>query len=948
MRLKPRPTKHNDVAEEDQHFEWVSENISSTVGNQMEGLAQSASNVAEIASNDKLDTDTKVTAQALNAVEAGVQAFGAITGLANNLTEAAIMPILTALGMKGMASLPISKQLDPVMGVDVHMVTIPPSPSPIPMPHPYIGMLFRSKDFLAAAVASFIPPPPPPPAAAGPGEASDDEQKAANANKMVGLAHTAAVMAVGMIGATVKIGGFIPRVVAGTPTKSVPHFPMGAGFFPAYSAAIEKNMGHAFLGSIFALADCDPIAGGNAHMHFSCWDVGATSPHTFRKSKNTDDSTKFKLQLFVPVSFIIPIPPPKTILTSPVPAPFNPMTMVLKAAKGAFGRYFKKLTKKPAMKLHDAINNKVGGKKLNNILHKAACTVTGHPVDVATGRFFTDEEDFSINGPIPLEWERTWYSVSDHKGPLGNGWHHRYDMAMVVDKDVPNISVRLNDGRNIAFAIPTQKTPSFRKSERLEMRVNENGEYYIWDLNEELFYHFTKKEYNGVQLLRSVVNTNGFGIQFTYNESGHLQQIIDSAHRRINVENDNKGRITTITTLHPENREESLVLATYVYDEDGNMIQQTNAEGDSMYFEYQNRLMVKETWRNGLSWYFKYDDNKIGARCIHTWGDGDIYNHKLTYYDGLTEVENSLGHITKYYHTGGLVTKRIDPNDAEHTWLYDSENQLLSETDPMGNCHMYSYDDLGNQTAVTDPAGATVVTEYTDIKHPHLPVSATDANGGTWKWKYDEYGNLEERTNPMGAITQLDYNDGLLHQVTDALGNTTQLAYNQQYEIETVSDNRGNNTRYQHDILGRCTSITNPKGAEQKRWFDAVGRVSKVHDFDGNQIELTYDGIDNLLHYKDSQQEVRYKYRGMWKLTSRTDKRGTTRYLYNTEEQLTQIVNEKNLPYKFDLDEVGNVVKETSFDQESKFYKRDLAGRVTQLTRASGKTTQYAYDKASR
>ena len=33
-------------------------------------------------------------------------------------------------------------------------------------------------------------------------------------------------------------------------------------------------------------------------------------------------------------------------------------------------------------------------RQLKNMLHKAICTVTGHPVDVASGTFFTDEEDF--------------------------------------------------------------------------------------------------------------------------------------------------------------------------------------------------------------------------------------------------------------------------------------------------------------------------------------------------------------------------------------------------------------------------------------------------------------------------------------------------------------------------------------------------------------------------
>lgn len=944
------PQSSNQQANDDSHFEWISENVNHTVGQQLEGLANVAGDSASLATNSNVDTGTKAAGLALNAADAGIQTFGLVMGAAENLAESALLPLLGALGMQGMASLPITKQLDPVMGIDIHLVNIPPAVG-IPMPHPYIGMLMRSKDFIAAAVASFIPPPPPPPEVEDPNNIQQDEQAALNANKAVTIGHTVATMAVGMIGATVKIGGFIPRTVAGTPTKSIPHFPMGAGWFPGTHASIEKDKGHALLGSLLALADNDPIAGGNAHLHNSCWDIGIPSPHTFRKSKNTDDSTKTKLQLFMPSGVVTPIPMATTILTNPMPAPFNPMAMALKAAKGAFGRLKKLRAKKMknlSDRMHGTVNNKVKPKGLRNALHKAICTVTGHPVDVASGMFFTDEEDFNLSGPIPLSWERTWYAKSDYKGPLGNGWHHAYDMAIVVDKLQNNVSLRMADGRPLPFAMPQIHTPTFRRSEMLEMRIDENGEYYVWNIKEDLYYYFTKETYDGVQRLRSIANPNGFSIQFKYDRNGYLIEIVDSAHRTLKVENDDEGRIVSIVAPHPDLQNETFEIAKYVYDVHGNMIEQVNAVGDSMHFEYEGYLMVKETWRNGLNWYFKYDGTKIGSRCIHTWGDGNIQNHKLTFYNGLTEVENSLGHVTRYYHKGGLVIKRIDPNKAEHHWRYDEDNQLLSEIDPLGNAYLYSYDERGNQVQIVGPTGATTATEYDEPELPNSPTEAIDINGGKWQWKYDEQGNVIKRINPMGAESLIHFENGLVTSVTDALNNTTSLEYNKQYSIETVRDEQGNVTYYRYDRMGRCIQITNPKGAVQKRRFDLIGRVIEVNDFDGNHIELTYDGIDNLVHYKDSQQEVKYRYKGMWKLTKRTDQRGTTNYFYDTEEQLTKIINENNIPYKFKLDEVGNVIEERSFDQTTKFYERDKAGRVVVMKKSSGKKTTYAYDKASR
>ena len=216
------------------YFDSVSANLKTGVGAQVKGISEGV----------KANSEAGVS-PSVNALDTGVKAAAAIGGLADGLSEAAMLPVLGAMGMKGMACLPISKQLDPVIGVDIHLVTIPPSPV-VPMPHPYVGVLLRPQDFIAAAVSSFIPPPP-----------TAEQTGDADSAKLAEVGHTVLTMAVGMLGATVKIGGFIPRAVASTPTRSIPHIPMGAGW-AAPSAAIPKNNGHAFMGSLTVLADGCP------------------------------------------------------------------------------------------------------------------------------------------------------------------------------------------------------------------------------------------------------------------------------------------------------------------------------------------------------------------------------------------------------------------------------------------------------------------------------------------------------------------------------------------------------------------------------------------------------------------------------------------------------------------------------------------------------------------
>lgn len=892
------------------YFDQVSSQLEVTVGKQMSGVVSGVSANAEAG-----------VSPSINALDTGLKAATALGSLADNVSEAAILPVLGALGMKGQACLPISKQLDPVIGVDIHLVNIPPATS-VPMPHPYVGTLLCPQDFMTAAVASFIPPPP-----------TAEDTGSADSAKLAEIGHTALTMAVGMLGATVKIGGFIPRAVASTPTRSIPHIPMGAGF-AANSLPIPKNNGHAFMGSLTVLADGLPLSGGGTHLHLDCNDLGMASVHKVPG-------------LFLPTGVINPIPPAKQILTSPIPVPLNPMAALSRKCMGAFGRAYKRKTAKVAKKLHDAVNDKIKSKSLQNMLHKTICTVTGHPVDVASGTFFTDEEDFWLDGPIPLSWERTWYSRSDYRGPLGNGWHHAYDMGIVVENGI--LTFRMSDGIPVAFSLPTEKNPSFIRSERKEARKEKDG-YCIWDMDEDLYYRFTRKEYDSIHLLESVSDANGFAIRFSYSAEGYLRNITDSAGRHLRVEYDvRNGRIMEIWAPHPENADEEIILASYDYDAEGNMIRQRNAVGDAMLYEYAGRLIVKETWRNGLSWYFEYDDTGIGARCIHTWGGDGIYNHKLKFMNGLTEVLDSHDKLTVYHHRDGLVYLKIDANGGEHRWKYDTDRKLLQETDPAGNSYLYKYDRWGNCTDNSDPGGGSVsAVFFRKGALRNRSISVTTADGGTWMFGYDDKGNVMKRTNPEGAETKIEYREGLVSRVTDPYGVMTTLSYDKDGNLTEVADSRGNVLRYRYDRIGRCLRVTNPKGAEQVRKYDLVGRVVEVEDFDGNHIFLTYDGIDNLVEYRDNLQQVEYRYAGMWKLTSRRDSRGVVAFRYDGEERLRKVINERRQCYDFDLDNTGNVISEVGFDGKRRIYKRDIAGRVVSEKLPSGTEREYEYDAASR
>ncbi|NTS43889.1 RHS domain-containing protein [Flavisolibacter sp. BT320] len=879
-------------------------------------------------------------------------AFDNVKGLSGRLSATAAMPVMKALAaFKGQATMPAGKQMDPVMGIDVHMVTIPPAPAPVPMPHPFIAVLFNTKDWVSCLINTFkkesldqLP------------EEKEGENSVSNSLAKNKAAIADIAMGLAGLSASVKFGGIVPRAITGTQCKTVPHIPMGAGFHPGFQASVKKNHGKAFLGSLFVVADGDPMV-GSFHLNYNCWDVGAIDLFKSRRAgaKKAPPAEGPQAELFVPSGTVMPIPWGRPVLVNSIPTPINPLAFGDRLFKAGLGK-LKKLGRRGVERVLTSLRGKVGCRTLTAV-SRAIGTGQSHPVDVSGGYFYTDNEDVKLPGPIPLVWERVWYSNSNYNGPLGYGWHHSYDMALAVDEKTGTAVLRMADGRPADFhSLPIIGKPAFNRSEKLFLHLHEEGFYYVTDKDERI-YRFTQKEYksalNGIEarVLQSISNRAGFAIRFAYNESGLLKKIIDSAGRNLKVSNDERGRITLIEGPDPRfGGRSSVVIAGYEYTEEGDLARHADALEQPMLFEYQNHLMVREVWRNGLTWQFRYNKSKgPDAKCVEVWGDDNLLHYTFDYTDpNCTLVTNSLRHQKLFYHKNGVVTKYVDPNGAEWTYRYNRFNELEAETDPLGNQTAYAYDEWGNRVATTDPGGAFVQTEFYHPQFRFAATGAVDAAGGRWKWSYDAKGAVRERVNPLGAKTVYRYEDGLLAEIVSASEAITRLAYDAELNLVSIQTDDGATTLYAYDVLGNCTEVVNPNGVRQKRFYDVNGRMTRVLDFDGNDILLDYDGLDNVVRYRDKQKDVRYTYKGLWKLTSRTEAGATIGFLYDTEEQLRKVVNEHGLAYHFQLDPAGNVSEEIGFDNIARIYERNAASWVTKVNRPGGRFTQYGYDPCGR
>ena len=79
----------------------------------------------------------------------------------------------------------------------------------------------------------------------------------------------------------------------------------------------------------------------------------------------------------------------------------------------------------------------------------------------------------------------------------------------------------------------------------------------------------------------------------------------------------------------------------------------TNALGHVARFEYAGHLLIRETFRSDLSFYFEYDGPGPTAHCVRTWDDRGIYDTTLRCNSpGHTTVWDSYGHPKEYHPPG--------------------------------------------------------------------------------------------------------------------------------------------------------------------------------------------------------------------------------------------------------------------------------------------------------
>jgi RHS repeat-associated protein len=562
-------------------------------------------------------------------------------------------------------------------------------------------------------------------------------------------------------------------------------------------------------------------------------------------------------------------------------------------------------------------------------LSKTICFLTGHPVDVVTGRVLTDHVDCTLPGPIPFQFERNYYSASTYQGPLGHGWHHSYDQFIAIRGD--SIILRAEDGRDIEFDAIAEGESIYEPVERLDLERGSN-EFFVRTADRRVLHFGPGTRSDGTYPLTSIADRNDHAIRLEYS-GDRLASIVDSAGRTLKLVNDRNGRIVSLQVHDLVWGSNSVMLARFEYDLAGDLVAAYDALDHAYRYAYRNHLLVQETDRNGQSFYFQYDDYTPEGWCVRTWGDGGIFDHKLTYHKTarITVVENSLGARTTYLgNRVGLVSQIMDDLGVRQTFTWDACCRKVAETDAHGNTTRFAYDARGNLTSIQYPDGEMVEAE----RNPGGELTQyTDPAGHRWGFTRDERGRLTEFRTPLGATWGLAWDQGR-ETLSNPLGKKHQTQFDGEGNPILEVGAHAGEVRCQYDYLGRLRAREGPGGARSEYRYDRKSRLIESRLPSGRTIQFQYDPMDRLIgvvNEAGDKLRIERAPSGVPARVVRADG-SEVRYHFNSECELVAVSNETGAQFRILRDARGRPIEEVDYWDNCRQFSYDKGAKATTVT----------------
>ena len=421
--------------------------------------------------------------------------------------------------------------------------------------------------------------------------------------------------------------------------------------------------------------------------------------------------------------------------------------------------------------------------------------------------------------------------------------------------------------------------------------------------NNEYFY-----KYNENSQLIERKSPCGLIENWVYDKDGNLIEEIDNENKKILYRYDSHGNLIERKTRI---QGEFYQKRTYVYDEKGRKLKETDSLGN--YTSYAYREFAKEAWQvtSPMGDMFFYEYDRAGRCSSITDRNFGTKTFGYNYIDYLTMETDALKNTHMYvYDKLGNLIKEVRPNQ------FDSENFT-------GIGWRHIYDVMDREEFQIDPEGNVIATlrdaEENIIKevNPNAFDRATK-NGEGIENIYDEDNNKIKIKYPDGGIERRFY---------DKNGNLIKKILPEDYNEETDD---GIGYCYEYDVENRLTKITAPNGTVEKAYiYDKKGNILKEINANGYKMDSSDDKRPGIL----------YKYNAIgWLIEKREpieeDKYKLTEYRYDSEGNI--IEERRHMDLQDEKSASGRVL--------SIFFKYDKQNRLIKVEDNTGAVMEYGYN----
>ncbi|WP_347900828.1 RHS repeat-associated core domain-containing protein [Pseudomonas purpurea] len=615
------------------------------------------------------------------------------------------------------------------------------------------------------------------------------------------------------------------------------------------------------------------------------------------------------------------------------------------------------------------------GKKRPKEQKNGACPGTCKSISFAMGSESMEHTDFSLPGPFPVAWTRTYCSALSayDQGVMGARWISEFTTRFDCVDD--GLVFQDADGRSHDYPLP--KVGLFHYDPIENFTLVRSGEQQL-----VLCRGFERKEtyvrHGQRYLLSGIVQRNGAGIML-HHEHRHddlpvlsdlitYQDDVTKVHLHLGTLLDDHGRLIGLWEIRDGAPQRQL--CAYQYDAVGDLVQAQDENGAAWNYQYQHHLITRYTDRTGRGMNLQWEGLGADAKAVREWADDGSFDTRLEWDENirLTYVTDAHGYETWHYYDLLGYTYRIRHADGGSEWLFrDPAKNVVRHVHADGSTDRFSYDDRGNVLEHIR-ADHTVVHYAYDDQSQLIKIS--DAEGGQWQRAYDDHGNLVEALDPLGNKTEYAYDAaGLPTAIKDANGNEKALEYNDAGQLVKYADCSGKTSAWEYDDRGQMICFTDPAGQSTEYQYK-TGQLVLIKHPDKTEDRFERDAEGRLLVHVDALDRcTTWSYTVAGQIAERVDAaEQTLRYRWDRLGRLQTLENENERRAHFHYDPMGRLLEETGFDGHTTRYqydqytgrlhstisgersiavKFDPLGRLTERLASLGQLTQretFAYD----